>query len=357
MEQYRINSILVVKLDHIGDMILATPVFEAVKKRYPDCFLGVLCSGKGSLALKNNPWIDQYWIFDADMFDRDGTNNEKTKAENFRNVLEIRERGFDVCVGLREDGNNLPILKLLGAKKTVSFHTFTRYAALLDKSVEHIGDRHTARVNFDLLQLIDIPAPEELRPHIYFTEEDERRAAELLKEAGVQDTDRLVGLSPGGGWFLNWWPWERYAELCRRLHKSDRNIRIVLFGGAAEREVCGKISRAVSFLVVNAAGKSTVQETAALMSRMECMVANDGGPMHMATAAGTRVIALFGPSPTWFFPLGKDNTVIRKAFPCSPCPQFVKGEKPKCIDNKCMQAISVDEVYRAALDMLDRKNR
>ena len=356
MEKYQINSILVVKLDHIGDMVLSTPVFEAIKKRYPDCFLGVMCSTKGSVVLKNNPWVDRYWIFDADMFDREGSNNQETKAANLKSVLEIREMRFDVCVGLREDGNNIPILNLLGAKKTISFHTFTQYAALLDKSAEHIGDRHTAHINFDLLRLIDVPAPKELRPRIYFTDEDERWAADRLEEAGIRETHRLVGVSPGGGWFLNWWPWERYAELCRRLQEYDRDIRIVLFGGKAEREVCGEISRAVSLPLISAAGKGTVQETAALMNRMECVIANDGGPMHMATAAGTRVIALFGPSPTWFFPLGSGNTIIRKAFPCSPCPQFVKGEKPQCLDNRCMKAISVEEVYQAALDMLDGKS-
>lgn len=348
-----IQSVLIVKLDHIGDMILTTPVFEAVKKRYPDCFLGVLCSSMGSLALRNNPYIDKIWIYDAEMFDKHGTNNRQSKLRDLESVLDIRRRRFDVCIGLREDHENVPILSMLGAKKTISYTRDTVYPYLLDETTEHIGGKHEALANFDLLSLIDVPMPEKVVPHLYPSSDDLRWADALLKGYGVGEQDLLLGLSPGGGWYLNWWPWERFAELCNRLLRHDPRIRIVVFGGQAEKELFRRIQSAIPSQLVNAVGKGSVQQTSALMRRTRCVIANDGGPMHMATASETTVVAMFGPSPVWFFPVGEQHRVIRRAFPCSPCPQFVAGQKPSCKNNRCMKAISVDEVFQTVVEVIE----
>lgn len=353
--EYRIDSILLVKLDHIGDMILATPAIEAVKRRYPHAFIGVLCGSQGRKVLINNPNVDRVWILDADMFDRNGGNNEKTKQRDWQSIRDIRRMRFDVCVGLRADGNNVPIMGLLNAKKIVSFSTDTEVPFLLDAGVAHTAERHAAKTFFDVLRIIDIPEPKVIQPRLYVTEEDSLWAEHLLKWNGVTGRDILIGISPGGGWHLNWWPVDRYISLCEKLQNYDGRIHFVIFGGKAESSLADKILLEGNFSAISAISANTVQHTAALMEKMRCIVCNDGGPMHMATAVQTPVVALFGPSPKWFHPLGERNCVIRKPFSCSPCPQFVAGEKAKCADNRCMQAITVEEVYQAVVAILEKE--
>lgn len=355
MNQIEISSIIFVKLDHIGDMILTTPVFRAVKERFPQCSLGVMCSSKGKLIIENNPFVDDIYIYNPDMFDRANENNVYTKMHDFLSVLEVRKKKYDVCVSLREDHNNAVIQKMLGAKYNISFSTDSPYPEVFDYSVPNPGGMHVALKNFELLKLIDVLRPHQIKAEMFTTDEDEKWADEFLRENGVSASDTVVAISPGGGWFLNWWPWQNYAKLCNMLLEYDEKIKIVLVGGAAEREVVDKIKAANCCKVIDSCGKTTLQQLSALYKRTCLVVCNDGGTMHVASTAGVPMVALFGPSPSWFYPLGEDNVIINKGFACSPCPQFQAGEKPKCLNNKCMKSISVKEVYRAAVQILSDK--
>lgn len=352
MKQFEVHSIIFMKMDHIGDMVLSTPVFRAVKERYPECSVGVLCSAKGALVLKNSPFIDDMYICNPDMFDREGANNSYTKMKDFWNIVRIREKQYDLCISLRGDLDNPAIQSMLGAKYNISF-VVSKYQEGFDYSIPNPGNMHMAVKNFELLKLVDVKKPDRLETDIFPGREDEAWADMFLESQGVTAFDTLVGISPGGGWFLNWWPWEKYAQLGKMLAKYDKSIKLVLVGGKAEKEVIEKIKSNSACDFIDASGKTTLQQLSALYGRMRLVVCNDGGTMHIATTAKAPLVALFGPSPDWFYPVGNDNIIIHKKFACSPCPQFEAGKKPKCLNNKCMKAIEVKEVYRAVLDILN----
>ena len=199
MKRYEVNAVLFVKLDHIGDMILATPVFRAVKERYPECRLGVLCSSKGKAVLLNNPYVDEIHVYNPDMFDRDHDNNLSTKFNNFLTILEVRDRHYDVCISLREDHENAIIQKMTGA----AFSSNCPYPWLLDYSIPKEGATHEAEKNFMLLELLDIVRPPELETELFPGKEDFRWADRFLQAHGVGCSDKVIAVCPGGGWFLN----------------------------------------------------------------------------------------------------------------------------------------------------------
>ncbi len=351
----KINKILLIKLDHIGDLILTVPALKAVRKRYPNAQIDVMVNPKSQAVIRELSEIDHIYLYDSRDFDRDDHIDQQGLGCNINTIHKIRCEKYDICIGLREDLSNIPIQLMCGAKKNVSFSTNTQFAGYLDESVENDETKHAAKIHFDLLKKLDVEMPKMLVPEIPISEEDRLWAERFLTEHEQGAVSARIGLSIGGGWFLNWWPIENFVCLAGKMKHAYPDAEIILVGGNAEKKLEEIFQKMADFDYISAVGKADIGQMFALYEKMDLVVSNDGGPMHMATAAKTPVIALFGPSPYQRFgPLGADNTIITKKYPCSPCPQFVKGQAPHCQDNQCMKAITVDEVYQAVVAKMER---
>lgn len=347
-------KILLVKLDHIGDLILTTPAFWAVRQRYPNARIDAMVNEKSQAVIKNITAIDHIYLYNSRDFDREDHINQQGLGNNIQTILRIRQQKYDICIGFREDLSNIPIQLMCGAKANYSFSTNTQFGSYLDRSVENDADKHAAWINFDLLKLIDVDRPKDIIPQIPIMQEDKKWAEDFLNQNEGKPAAVRIGLSIGGGWFLNWWPVENYVRLAEKVKKQYPDAAIILVGGNAEKKLEKGFAKTADFEYISAIGRADIGQMLALYEKMDVVVTNDGGPMHMATAAKTPVIALFGPSPHLRFgPLGTENIIITKKYPCSPCPQFVKGQAPHCQDNQCMKAITVEEVYQAVLNKLE----
>jgi len=167
-------------------------------------------------------------------------------------------------------------------------------------------------------------------------------ASQFLASHGVKDNDFLVIFNPGGNWDPKRWPVERYAELGDRLVESH-NAKVLITGAAKDEVLADNIIGKMSKKPVTSCGKTNLLELGALLERADLVISGDSGPMHMAVAIGTRVIALFGPtSPKITGPYGRgDYKVIWKDVGCEvPC------YDQTCKENRCMKAIAVDDVLR-----------
>jgi heptosyltransferase-2 len=144
------------------------------------------------------------------------------------------------------------------------------------------------------------------------------------------------------------WPAERFIEAAVELRKKT-NCRWVIFGGAGEIDLAAKIAREVGKPVLNLAGKTNLRELAAALKICDLVLTNDTGPMHLASAVGARVVAIFGStSPELTGPIFSSRAqIIRQPVPCAPC--FLR-ECP--IDLRCLRGISSDQVVAAALEHL-----
>lgn len=341
------KKILVIKLDHIGDLILSTPALRSIRNSFPAAQLDVLVSAKSKGVLEKAKYIDRIYTYESRDFDRGNRINSRILAHNIATINHIRRLEYDFCVGLREDLSNIPIQKLCGAKENISFSTNTSYSKFLDQSVENDANKHVAEINFDLLSLLNIERPADIRPEISFSQEDRTWAANFLKSAGISEPCLKIGLSIGGGWYQNWWPIENFVQLGAMIKDLyGDSVELIVVGGKAEEKLLQSFDSLAGYKYISAVNKTTILQMIALFEQFDFVVSNDGGLMHMATAAGTPVIALFGPSPhRRFGPLGPGHTIISKNFPCSPCPQFVQGQAAKCADNQCMKQITVNEVF------------
>jgi heptosyltransferase-2 len=181
-----------------------------------------------------------------------------------------------------------------------------------------------------------------LRPSI------EEMASVLLQDLGVGGGKRLIGVHAGAsyGETKRWFP-ERYAAVLERLQDSKRLF--VLFGGPAEEQVGEVIGRKLPDCCINLAGKTTIAEATALISRCDLFLSNDSGLMHVAAALGVSQVAIFGSSdPQKTAPLNDRAVVLYPTqVECTPC---FRSQCPR--DLECLKAISVEEVYAVAERLL-----
>jgi len=155
-----------------------------------------------------------------------------------------------------------------------------------------------------------------------------------------------VAVAPGASQFTKRWPPHHWIALVRRLVERDNDVVVV--GGEAEREVAAEIAEAGGAGAASAAGTLDLPGTAAILRRARALVAGDTGAMHLATAVGTPVVALFGPTVEafGFFPYHAKATVLQRELACRPCS---KQGGPACPlkHHRCLQDLQPAEVLEA----------
>jgi len=333
------NNILVVKLRYIGDVLLATPVIRVLRDRFPDARITAAVKRGTEDILKWNPDLSEVLVVE-----RGGLSVQA------RFVGDLRRRRFD-CVLDLTDGDRSAILALLsGAPVRIGFNDEHRWRGLLYSSVVQ-APAGFHRVEHDLEAVRPLGIIPKAGPLVLRTApEDDEDASRLLNEIGVSGS-RFVMIQPGARYWFKAWPAERFAELADRLTDAF-GCRVLVGGDEKDRGVAEAIRDKARSAPVVLAGRTTLLHYAAIIKRCDLCVGNDNGPMHMAAALGTPVVALFGPSnPREWGPRGEKVQVLYKGLDCRRCfhPTCERGEE------SCMKQISVEEVFAAAKKLLSTK--
>jgi heptosyltransferase-2 len=203
--------------------------------------------------------------------------------------------------------------------------------------------RPMAERYFSAARDLDV-APDGKPPEFILGAKAEREASDWLASANVGQERRLIAVAPGAAHATKRWPLEHWRTLIRRLGAQGFDVAVV---GAADDAAIGlELSPSTNGRVVNAAGAFGLQGTGALLRRSAVLVSGDTGVMHMATAVGTPVVALFGPTvePFGFFPYTNHASVLELELSCRPCSS--KGG-PRCPlgHHRCMVDIVPEMVY------------
>ena len=174
--------------------------------------------------------------------------------------------------------------------------------------------------------------------------EAEQWVDRCLAAAGIRPTERVCVIHPAARWVTKRWPADRFASLADRL-AEEQGWRVILVAGSVERELVTAVTALMKRPFLDLSGRTTLPQLASLLRRAALLVTNDSGPMHLAVAVGTPVVALFGPTdPRKIGPYGQGHAVLQAGIDCSPC-----GRRRCTQGLACMNAISVDDAYAAAL--------
>lgn len=357
------HRILIMRLGAHGDILMATPLLAALRQAYPAAHITWAVEYGQKQAVDANPYIDDLLLWDGRYW-KDMLRYGLAPLWLFR-ALKMRRklqgRRYDVYISLQPE--EWPLLaRGVNASRSIGvFDTFRQFngdsptsphTRLYTDAYAH-ADLPAHRTDQYLLPLraLGLPVPEEKRMWIGYTAEDRVAVRHLLAQQGLQEGEEFVVLAPMTTWPSRCWPEDRYAALAELLARQEGR-RIVWIGSAKEREAVEKIAAQTPTASVVAAGVLGFRQMAALIDSASLLISGDTGPMHVAAAVETPYLALFGPTPLLGrVPLAGRGRAIRHPVPCGPCDQ-------KLCPNSgadhllCQQLITVQEVYRAACDLL-----
>jgi heptosyltransferase-2 len=337
----RVNRILVRGVNWVGDTILTYPTVQTLKTIFPHSHLAIQIPDHLSDLWKTFPYVDEIISFrkrgDFKSFWEDlklGSSLKKKGFDlaiilprSFHSALQVYLAGIPIRIGYRDEGRSLFLTHgIPRTKDALRVHRIHYYQKLTGV----IGDIEVG------------PSPK-----IFLRDEDRRWAEGALMSLGLLDGRPLIGMNPGATYGLAkcWYP-DRFGELGKRIIKNWK-ATVLLFGKEEEGCIAKEILKHLEGGGIDLTGKTRLLQLAALLERCQLLVTNDTGTMHVATAVGTPVVALFGSTdPITTGPWGDGHVVISKNVSCSPC---MKRICPT--DHRCMELITVDEVEEA----VDRK--
>jgi len=337
--------ILIVKLSAIGDVVQALPALEAIKRAHPHADVDWAVEEAASDILAEHPLVDRLLVSRrkawARMLSRPSTFLDGLKG--FIGFLrELRARKYDIAVDLQGLLKSGVIIGLSRAKRKVGY-AGTRelsYLFLNECLPSYDPEKHALERYLDVARYLGAVDP---KPACTLPIGRERASMRERLKGAVPDGKKLVVINPVARWKTKLWQEEKFAQLADRL-VLERNAVVVLTGGTADRPVTGRIRAMMKQQAMDWAGETTLRELAALASLSDLFVTTDTGPMHLAAAAGAKVLALFGPTAPWRTgPYGPGHIVVRTGIPCSPC---FRRECDRTIQMECMHGITVEEVMR-----------
>lgn len=328
------RRILIVNVNWLGDTLFVTPFIRAVRENYKDAYIAVLTHPRCCAILEGNPHIDETILYDE-------KKEHKSIFRKFSIIAHLRSKKFDAAFILRESLSRTMILFLSGIPQRIGYETKRANFLLTRKIKLRKRPMHKVEHFLNIAKAMGI----EVRSRDYeftISRDDMQRAQKLLEEHGVKG-EKFIAFNPGGNWDLKRWPYENFAHLGDEIQKRF-HVKVVLTGAEKDVGLTQKISELMGHKPIIVCGKTDLKTLGALFHIAACVVSNDSGPMHIAVAARTKVIALFGPtSPALTGPYGSGvYKVLHKDIGCKiPC------YKLECSDNRCMKAIKVEEVVEA----------
>jgi len=341
------KRILVIRLDRLGDVILSTPVLQALRQRFPHAFIAMMVRPACEEVIRGNSSLNEVILYD-----KDGAHHSVQRSLRF--ARQIRRLDFDTALVLHPSNRSHWIPWLAGIPTRIGYDR--KWGRLLTHRSPHRkqeGSKHEAAYTLELLAWFGMTPPPP-RPFVPTHDRAVRRMEALLAEASIRPTDPLVAIHPSASCVSKRWMPERFAQVGDRL-VAEQGVRICLVAGHDDVHFAEQVAQAMRQPPLNLAGRVSVGELAALLARCRLLISNDSGPVHVAAAVGTPVVDIFGRnqrglSPMRWGPLGEGHVILHKEVGCVTCLAH------NCdIEFLCLTSISVDEVYQAAVSILQRK--
>lgn len=340
----------------IGDTLFITPAIRAVRQRYPKAHLTALVYPSNAGILESNRDLDELLVHPT-----------LQDWRGWRYLLgllwTIVAGKYDLALQFCSAATWLTLVSRIPRRAKMRY---PRWWWLLSRKGLAWQKTHAAEHYADLVRHLGIPV-DDTNLKMALSETDRARAARFLRQHGVAPGEIIVGIHPGGEGFYGRKRWDQrgFARVADVLNR-EFGVRILLLGGKEEQSLTNQVADLMRSKPVNAAGLTTLRETAALAERCALFIGNDSSPLHIAVAVGTPVVGIYGPTnPDNYHPFlpahkpGYDYAVVQGRIDCSPCFHFVGGcplwKTPLCRSCKALERVQPDEVIEEAKAMLKRR--
>jgi lipopolysaccharide heptosyltransferase II len=326
------RRVLVVRLGAIGDVVNALAFASALKQHAPATEIGWVVHPLAAPLVTGHPALDRVHVLERGSLRR-----------WLALVGELRRARYDLAVDLQRIAKSALLARASGASRVLGFDRARskELAWLWTRERIPAGDRgaHMLEQYLEFARHLGVPARAPLR-QLPRDPAAEACAARWLEELGGPPLVVNVGATKPA----NRWPPERFGELARALAR-ELGAPVCLTGGPADREAASRAREAAGPGLLDLVGRTSLPELVALLARARLWIGCDTGPMHIAAACGTPVVALFGAADERRTgPYGPGHRVVRTTPPCAPCNRR-RCPLPRHV---CMEDLSVEQVLSAA---------
>ena len=304
----------------LGDLVMATPILEEVRLKWPNSHITAICKDPLTPLLHNHPCVNISLPLSS-------AKNLKADlgillTNSFSSGWHFFRQRIKKTIGYRNEGRSMLLPNLVPFPK--------------ERGSEHLVDTYKRLLNVE---------HSKSQPTLYISKKEGEKAKQTLINYGIPKNAQIIGVNPAAAYgAAKCWLPERFHEITKRFTSSY----FVFFGDKSSYSLIESICKGLGANVINLAGKTTIRELMALILQCDAFLTNDSGPMHIAAALQVPLLALFGSTSDVATSPYQFGTVIHKHVSCSPCYKRVCP-----IDFKCMTQISVDEVEQKLQTLLN----
>lgn len=326
---------------------MAMPVLSSLRKAYPLAKITAMALRAHASLLYKHPDIDEVFQFDrTDVF---------TRSSKKRNIVQkIRYGQHDLGVILPNSFSSAWLFWQGKVKRRIGYEGNLRNWLLTDSIPRSVQQSSHHMVVLYQLLLTSLSIPFMVTPPSIYVEPVEiEYGRNCFRTYGIPEEATLLGINIGAAYGnAKCWPAKKFHLLAKKLMDHDPLVHLIFFGDQSIRMAVKEICSSLPKRAINFAGLTTLRELAAMISLCNAFITNDSGPMHIADAVGTPVIAIFGSTCRYRTGPYRGGTIIHKETACSPC-----FSRTCPIDFRCMERISVEEVYNACVSLLQKKEQ
>lgn len=391
--QREIRRVLLIRPDHLGDLLFTTPALAELRHALPDAHITYLIGPWSREVVARNPNLDEIQTCAFPGFRRERQGTLEPYRLLWRLAREVRKQRYDLAVVLRPDFwwgvwlislAGIPLrlgyaddlqtplltctLPLRAGEHAVRQNLrLVRAAALLAKQVSAGNQsrkvQQMGKLSAEQVAQLEGVAPVQGQPPLEFVPTAEERlwVRRRLARADINERDRVVVIHPGTGAPVKLWETRSWAGVADALAEGQ-HLRVVLTGSEGEREQVEGIAADMREPALMLIGETDLGKLAALLARADLALGVDNGPLHLATAQGTPTVRLYGPTDARVFgPWGDPNAhkIVQAQQPCPGCAAIPCGRldwSPEELPaHPCVRSLSIEEVLAAAEVLLNKR--
>lgn len=342
-----LKRILIIKPSALGDVVQSVGVVRALKEQAAQAEIGWLVNAEIAPLLEPLSFIHRVHRFERGKLR--GLKALIKKRAILREMLRgLREAKYDAVIDLQGLARSAAFARATKARTRIGFANARELAPLFYTIKVKLPDGpiHAVERYRSAAGALGMDINAKLDGNLESSQSERASVREKLAAQGIAIDQRFVVLCPGARWASKQWPEDRFAKLAHALF--DAGWAVALSGSPGERELCDQVVERADCPVANMAGETSLRELAALMAEAKLCVSNDSGPMHIAAAQSTPLVALFGPTdPALTGPFGQLEHVLR-----APAEGLEHRAYRHIPDNRVMRGLSVERVFEAALGRL-----
>lgn len=334
------KKILVVRYRFIGDTLLTIPFLRNLRASYPDAQIDMLVAPKSGEVIENCPYVDNFIYFDTTRKHK-YENVKEAKKTFFSYVKLLKSKKYDKAYVLKRSLSSAALVFLAGIKERVGFDTEKR-GFLLTKKVKYDKTKHESECFLDVLKADNVEVKDSYMEN-WIPESSAMKISSLLDFYGIADKTKVIvhatATNEGKLWDI-----KNFAKVVEYL-SNEKQFQVLYVGTDFDKDTYVKleslIKEELKIKPINLCGELSLQESLALIDKVDLLIGNDSGNLHMASSVNTKVIGLYGPMPfeKWYA-LGEGNILFKSNLECMPC-----GLKKTCKNDKeCLKNIKPEQI-------------